>query len=172
VSAVVEYGGKRVRGSDLFSPKDAVAITKQFLKGLKGVENVYTQHQPFLHETLDHLIKGKLKENVYPYLGPSTLRDRPQDIIVFIIGGATYEEALTVYNLNRTTPGVRIVLGGTTVHNTKRWKFAPFNSLHPFHPALHPLPLFPRGSSGFWTAQPKQGELSSSIEVSKQKMKW
>lgn len=35
MSAVVEYGGKRVRGSDLFSPKDAVAITKQFLKGLK-----------------------------------------------------------------------------------------------------------------------------------------
>lgn len=35
VSAVVEYGGKRARGSDLFSPKDAVAITKQFLKGLK-----------------------------------------------------------------------------------------------------------------------------------------
>lgn len=35
VSAIVEYGGKRVRGSDLFSPKDAVAITKQFLKGLK-----------------------------------------------------------------------------------------------------------------------------------------
>ncbi|XP_024907986.1 vacuolar protein sorting-associated protein 45 isoform X3 [Pteropus alecto] len=119
VSAVVEYGGKRVRGSDLFSPKDAVAITKQFLKGLKGIENVYTQHQPFLHETLDHLIKGKLKENLYPYLGPSTLRDRPQDIIVFVIGGATYEEALTVYNLNRATPGVRTVLGGTTVHNTE-----------------------------------------------------
>ncbi|KAK2117628.1 vacuolar protein sorting-associated protein 45 [Saguinus oedipus] len=77
VSAVVEYGGKRVRGSDLFSPKDAVTISKH------------------------------------------TLRDGPQDIIVFVIGGATYEEALTVYNLNRTTPGVRIVLGGTTVHNTK-----------------------------------------------------
>ncbi len=45
---------------------------------------------------------------------------RPQDIIVFIIGGATYEEALTVYNLNRTMPGVRIVLGGTAIHNTKR----------------------------------------------------
>ncbi|KFQ15358.1 Vacuolar protein sorting-associated protein 45, partial [Leptosomus discolor] len=119
VSAVVEYGGKRVRGSELFSPKDAVAITKQFLKGLKGVENVYTQHQPLLHETLDQLIKGKLKDSQYPYLGPNTLRDRPQDIIVFIIGGATYEEALTVYNLNRTNPGVRIVLGGTTIHNTK-----------------------------------------------------
>ncbi|XP_052521332.1 vacuolar protein sorting-associated protein 45 isoform X6 [Tympanuchus pallidicinctus] len=119
VSAVVEYGGKRVRGSDLFSPKDAVAITKQFLKGLKGVENVYTQHQPLLQETLDQLIKGKLKDSQYPYLGPNTLRDRPQDIIVFIIGGATYEEALTVYNLNRTNPGVRVVLGGTTIHNTR-----------------------------------------------------
>lgn len=45
---------------------------------------------------------------------------RPQDIIVFLIGGATFEEALTVYNLNRNTPGVRIVLGGSCVHNTKR----------------------------------------------------
>ncbi|XP_063803245.1 vacuolar protein sorting-associated protein 45 [Pseudophryne corroboree] len=119
VSAVVDFGGKRIRSSDLFSPKDAVAITKQFFKGLKGVENVYTQHQPFLLDTLDQLIKGKLKDSMYPYVGPSTLRDRPQDIIVFIVGGATYEEALTVYNMNRTTPGVRIVLGGTTMHNTK-----------------------------------------------------
>ncbi|KAJ8383380.1 hypothetical protein AAFF_G00220800 [Aldrovandia affinis] len=119
VQSMVEYGGKRVRGSDLVTPTDAVAITKQFFKGLKGVENVYTQHQPLLQETLDQLIKGRLKDSQFPYLGPSTLRDRPQDIIVFIIGGATYEEALTVYNLNRTTPGVRIVLGGTTIHNTK-----------------------------------------------------
>uniref|UniRef100_A0A4W4FWY7 Vacuolar protein sorting-associated protein 45 n=1 Tax=Electrophorus electricus TaxID=8005 RepID=A0A4W4FWY7_ELEEL len=119
VMSVIEYGGKRIRGSDLITPTDAVAITKQFFKGLKGVENVYTQHQPLLHDTLDQLIKGRLKDSQFPYLGPNSLRDRPQDIIVFIIGGATYEEALTVYNLNRTMPGVRIVLGGTTIHNTK-----------------------------------------------------
>ncbi|XP_063173319.1 vacuolar protein sorting-associated protein 45 [Candoia aspera] len=119
VPAIAEYGGKRVQSSDLCGPKDAVAITKQFLKGLKGVENVYTQHQPLLHKTLDQLIKGKLRDHQYPYLGPSSLRDRPQDIIVFIIGGATYEEALAVYSLNRATPGVRIVLGGTTVHSTR-----------------------------------------------------
>ncbi|KAM3858394.1 vacuolar protein sorting-associated protein 45 [Diretmus argenteus] len=119
VHSLVDYGGKRVRGSDLITPTDAVAITKQFFKGLKGVENVYTQHQPLIHDTLDQLIKGRLKDSQFPYLGASTLRDRPQDIIVFLIGGATYEEALTVYNLNRSMPGVRIVLGGTTIHNTK-----------------------------------------------------
>lgn len=119
VSRVVEFGGKRVRGSDLITATDAVAITKQFFKGLKGVENVYTQHQPLLQDTLDQLIKGRLKDSQFPYLGPSSLRDRPQDIIVFMIGGATYEEALTVYNLNRSSPGVRIVLGGSHIHNTK-----------------------------------------------------
>lgn len=119
VHSLVEYGGKRVRGSDLITPTDAVAITKQFFKGLKGVENVYTQHQPLLHDTLDQLIKGRLKDSQFPYLGASSLRDRPQDIIVFLIGGATYEEALTVYNLNRSMPGVRIVLGGSNIHNTK-----------------------------------------------------
>uniref|UniRef100_A0A667YD12 Vacuolar protein sorting-associated protein 45 n=1 Tax=Myripristis murdjan TaxID=586833 RepID=A0A667YD12_9TELE len=119
VHSLVEYGGKRVRGSDLITPTDAVAITKQFFKGLKGVENVYTQHQPLLHDTLDQLIKGRLKDSQFPYLGASSLRDRPQDIIVFVIGGATYEEALSVYNLNRSMPGVRIVLGGSSIHNTR-----------------------------------------------------
>uniref|UniRef100_A0A8C6TWG5 Vacuolar protein sorting-associated protein 45 n=1 Tax=Neogobius melanostomus TaxID=47308 RepID=A0A8C6TWG5_9GOBI len=76
VSRVVDFGGKRVRGSDLITANDAVAITKQFFKGLKGVENVYTQHQPLLHDTLDQLIKGRLKDSQFPYLGPSSLRDR------------------------------------------------------------------------------------------------
>lgn len=51
----------------------------------------------------------------------NSLVSRPQDIIVFMIGGATYEEALTVHTLNRSTPGVRIVLGATSILNLKRW---------------------------------------------------
>lgn len=46
---------------------------------------------------------------------------RPQDIIVFIIGGATFEEARYIAQLNAATPGVRIVLGGTTIHNSTRY---------------------------------------------------
>lgn len=44
VQCVVEYGGKRVRGSDLIAPTDAVAITKQFFKGLKVLSHTHT-HQ-------------------------------------------------------------------------------------------------------------------------------
>ena len=45
---------------------------------------------------------------------------RPQDVIVFIIGGCTYEEALAVHTINKSTPGVRVILGGNTIHNMKR----------------------------------------------------
>ncbi|OXB69853.1 UNVERIFIED_CONTAM: hypothetical protein H355_006386, partial [Colinus virginianus] len=44
---------------------------------------------------------------------------RPQDTVVCVIGGATYKEALTVYNLNCSSPGVRVVLGRTSIHNTR-----------------------------------------------------
>ncbi|VVC99630.1 unnamed protein product [Leptidea sinapis] len=88
--------------------------------GLSGVENIYTQHTPLLKDTLEDLIKGKLRENLYPTVGGEDLSmgRRPQDIIVFIVGGATYEEALCVHQLNQTYTGVKIVLGGTTIHNS------------------------------------------------------
>ena len=47
---------------------------------------------------------------------------RPQDIIVFMVGGTTYQEALAVYELNKANPGVRIILGGSTIHNCERYK--------------------------------------------------
>ncbi|KAI4868915.1 Sec1-like protein [Hypoxylon rubiginosum] len=88
------------------------------IKGLKGVENVYTQHSPHLETTLQNLIKGRLREQQYPFVeGGGTTRDKPQDVIVFIVGGATYEEAKTVAGINASSPGVRVVLGGTAVHN-------------------------------------------------------
>ncbi|KAI2471703.1 Sec1-like protein [Annulohypoxylon bovei var. microspora] len=88
------------------------------IKGLKGVENVYTQHSPHLETTLQNLIKGRLREQQYPFVeGGGTTRDKPQDIIIFVIGGATYEESKTVAGINASSPGIRVVLGGTNVHN-------------------------------------------------------
>lgn len=104
--------------TDLFESAGIFAGAGSRFKGLKGVENVYTQHSPLLETTLQNLIKGKLREQQYPFVeGGGTTRDKPQDVIIFIIGGATYEEARTVATINASTPGVRLVLGGTTVHN-------------------------------------------------------
>lgn len=122
VPALLEYGGSHARQSDLFGHQDAVVqITKRFFKDLRGVENVYTQHKPLLVETLDDLSKGRLKETSYPFLGnnSSSATKRPQDVIVFMIGGATYEEALSVHQINQSsTSGLRVILGGSTVHNS------------------------------------------------------
>jgi vacuolar protein sorting-associated protein 45 len=106
--------------SDILESTGIFSGARDRFKGLKGVENVYTQHSPVLEGTLQSLIKGRLKEQQYPFVegGGGSTRDKPQDIVVFIIGGATYEEAKTVASINAASPGVRIVLGGTTIHNS------------------------------------------------------
>ncbi|KAI8149356.1 Sec1-like protein [Fennellomyces sp. T-0311] len=122
VASVLMYAGSDQRQDDLFSNQTFLSRGRSALKGLKGVENVYTQHTPLLAETLDMLIKARLKETSYPFVGgqPQAARERPQDIIVFMVGGATFEEARYVAQLNASTPGVRVALGGTCVHNSAR----------------------------------------------------
>jgi hypothetical protein len=41
-----------------------------------------------------------------------------------MVGGTTYSEALGLSKLQDSNPGVRIILGGTTVHNSKRFHFS------------------------------------------------
>ena len=105
--------------SDLFESASIFSGARDRFKGLQGVENVYTQHSPRLEATLQNLIKARLKEQQYPFVdGGATTRDKPQDIVVFMIGGATYEEAKMIAQVNASSPGVRVVLGGTTIHNS------------------------------------------------------
>ncbi|KAF1995116.1 Sec1-like protein [Amniculicola lignicola CBS 123094] len=104
---------------DLFQPGSLFGGARDRFKGLKGVENVYTQHSPRLETTLQDLIKGRLSQQLYPFVeGGGTTKDKPQDIIVFMVGGTTYEEAKMVAQVNASSPGVRVVLGGTMVHNS------------------------------------------------------
>uniref|UniRef100_A0A646QDT7 Vacuolar protein sorting-associated protein 45 n=1 Tax=Hemiscolopendra marginata TaxID=943146 RepID=A0A646QDT7_9MYRI len=118
VYALLEFGGAHANQGDLINPQNPVAITKKILKGLKGVENIYTQHTPLLKEIVEDLLKGKLRETTYPYLG-NYLKEKPQEVIIFMIGGTTYEESLIIHQLNKNNPSTRILLGGTHVHNTR-----------------------------------------------------
>ncbi|KAK4056428.1 vacuolar protein sorting-associated protein 45 [Microbotryomycetes sp. JL221] len=142
VYVMLNFAGAEQRQDDLFANENIFSRGKSALKGLKGVENVYTQHTPHLAETIELLVKGRLKETSYPFLeGQSASTPgvpRAQDVIIFIIGGTTYEEAKTVANLNAqfasghgyggsvgpggptsVGAGTRLLLGGTCVHNSK-----------------------------------------------------
>jgi hypothetical protein len=105
---ISQYAGSRQRQENIFGGTSFFARAQSGIKGLKGVENVYTQHTPLIHDTLNNLIKGKLKKTTHPYFDPgdgslpswaanSSMAggddgDRPQNIFVFMVGGTTYEE--------------------------------------------------------------------------------
>ncbi|PUU81309.1 Sec1-like protein [Tuber borchii] len=120
ISNLLHYQSTVKRQEDLFEADSIFSRARSGFKGLKGVENVYTQHTPRLEQTLNNLIKGRLKEATHPFVeAGGTTRDKPQDIIIFMVGGTTYEEAKLIAQVNASTPGVRVVLGGTSVLNSK-----------------------------------------------------
>ncbi|KAG8214562.1 Sec1 family-domain-containing protein [Butyriboletus roseoflavus] len=126
VHVFLNIAGSDQRQDDLFSTESLLAKGRSALKGLQGVENVYTQHTPHLSQTLENLFKGRLKETSYPFhdgAGTNFGLQRPQDIIIFMIGGTTYEEARTIALLNQdsTSTGTRVLLGGTCVHNSSSY---------------------------------------------------
>jgi len=101
------------------------------------VPNVFTQHEPYICSLIDALNKSKLKETEFASktgfhqnerLGDMWQRGaknysnrpseiKPTEIIIFIVGGATFEEAKAVAELNKK--GYNIVLGGTNIINSK-----------------------------------------------------
>ena len=122
LDAMLDYAGENRRASGLFSSGGWLlsSFTKKLSSSINGVENVYTQHQPVLFYTLDAIAKGKLKDSVYPPINASSAaaQSRPSEVIVFIIGGATFEEASKVAEFNSNNPSLRVILGGSCVHNS------------------------------------------------------
>mmetsp|Transcript_11778 Transcript_11778/g.24712 ORF Transcript_11778/g.24712 Transcript_11778/m.24712 type:complete len:580 (-) Transcript_11778:137-1876(-) len=125
VDGVLRIAGAAQRTGDLFGTKTFSARASKMVSSLKGVDNVYTQHQPLLMQTLENLSKGKLREADYPTVGSSASavgsKERPLEVIVFVVGGTTYEEARAVALHNATVAkdgGMKVILGGTCVHNS------------------------------------------------------
>ena len=48
----------------------------------------------------------------------SSKRLSAQDLVIFIVGGATYEEARMIAQLNAANKSQRIILGGTIMLNS------------------------------------------------------
>ncbi|KAI5453637.1 vacuolar protein sorting-associated protein 45 [Naganishia albida] len=143
VYVTLNLAGADQRQDDLFMNESIFSRGKSALKGLKGVENVYTQHTPHLAQTLDLLLKGRLRETSYPFVeGDEYARaQRPQDIIVFMLGGTTYEESRTVALLNQQLAGqARIIIGGSFVHNSKSFLDMLSNAAEHYPPSVYGPP--------------------------------
>eukprot|EP00053_Salpingoeca_punica_P013500 m.122115 g.122115 ORF g.122115 m.122115 type:complete len:553 (+) comp16218_c0_seq1:187-1845(+) len=119
VSAMRRYAGAGCasRCKELFGERTAVGRLKRLVGGVKGVENIYTQHAPVLSTILDQMSKGKLPEAVFPFVNDQGGPERFQDVIVFFVGGCTYEESRAVELFNQANPGMRVLLGGTSIQN-------------------------------------------------------
>jgi len=104
-------------------------IKKNLNVGVAGVENVYTRHVPLMAKVLDAAFKGTLNEAHYPVLGRAGSdadgkagkgggAPPPTKVVVWIMGGTTYEESAHVANFNNSDSGLSVVLGGSCVHNS------------------------------------------------------
>jgi len=117
--------GSHVRSGDLFQNKSFLAQAKSTItRGLKDVENVYTQQKSLVSSIADSLMKGKLKETSYPIVKENTYsppsREGVPRAIIFIVGGATFEETRDINEINKSLDGGRsIILGGTTILNSR-----------------------------------------------------
>lgn len=125
VDQLVRYAGSHVRTGDLFQNKSFLAQARSTItRGLRDVENVYTQHKSLIASIADQLMKGKLDEAAYPTIDSArhspSARDAVPQAVIFFVGGATLEEARDINELNKTLGGNRsIILGGTTIHNSR-----------------------------------------------------
>lgn len=121
VQFLLKQAGTDKRTGDLYGNRDLLNIARNMARGLKGVENVYTQHQPLVFQIMESITKGRLRDVDYPFVGNHFQQARPQEVVIFIIGGTTFEESRSVALQNATNSGIRFILGGSTVLNSKRF---------------------------------------------------
>jgi vacuolar protein sorting-associated protein 45 len=118
VDVLLRYAGSAARSPGLYGKRDAFSkFSKSLMTNIQGVSNVYSQHVPLLMETIKQAFKGTLKNDSY-----STVEgggELPKEIFIYMVGGVTYEEARAVAEFNeQNTAGQRVILGGSTVHNS------------------------------------------------------
>ena len=166
VDDLLRYAGAGVRTCDLYG-KEALGHGGAFLSkltsiarsagmgggdGMDAVMPQLTRHKPLVVDILDQLARGRLRKDAaggnardaFPYVhgteptpGPGGSAPRFSTVVVFVVGGVTYEEASSVAAINSgalvigggSTSGsagspasagapFRVILGGTSVHNS------------------------------------------------------
>ncbi|EGR30199.1 vacuolar sorting protein, putative [Ichthyophthirius multifiliis] len=118
INHALDYAGKQHRSGDLFSTKNTINKYLNKIKNvMKDVPNVFTQHKPYIINIINQILENQMKENEFATTDLNFFREQPKEIIVFILGGATYEEAREIAMLHKEK-SINALIGGTFVHNS------------------------------------------------------
>ncbi|ORC93166.1 putative vacuolar protein sorting-associated protein [Trypanosoma theileri] len=112
IDRVLEYGGADKRMHELFRSSTGhmlKVVAKAVGQFGKDVQNVLTQHVPLMRKLINRVYNGTLSEQNYPVqevsnspIPTSTVPTiRAKDIIVVMVGGVTYSEAMLLYQINQ-----------------------------------------------------------------------
>jgi vacuolar protein sorting-associated protein 45 len=126
ISGLRDYAGARRRSGDVFSNRSFFALASNTVRrGIGGVENVYTQHEPLLAYTLDDLLRGRLKMSAFPaahgadsQMGDSLLGDAMDHVPVNANGASGKATAPSLF-LRPPREVVVIIAGGATFEESK-----------------------------------------------------
>ncbi|KAL4473621.1 hypothetical protein ABPG74_022485 [Tetrahymena malaccensis] len=119
VNYAIEYAGKAKRSGDIFNTKNlGIRLLNNLKSAVKDVPNLFAQHKPYIMNIINQIGEGTLKESEFTTTDLHSFREKPNEIIIFIVGGATYEEAQHIGSMNRDKY-TNILLGGTYIHNSQ-----------------------------------------------------
>jgi hypothetical protein len=122
IDRVAEIAGKDYRKHEVFkgSSNTFKAVVTTIAQFGNQVKNVFTQHEPLLKKLILRAYNGLLSEKDYPIQKVPGQADgdgamQAKDIVIVMVGGATYSEAMLVHQLNSGTVENRVDRGGDTI---------------------------------------------------------
>ena len=126
LDCMLRRGGENARTSDLFGTKTIAARMRTSVSALKGAENVYTRHVPLVRSLVAQCVNGKLPASEYSPTWDGFTPEcskKPAEIIVFIVGGATYAEARAVakFNASKESNNIKVTIGGYSMLHQSRF---------------------------------------------------
>jgi len=127
VDRLLAYNGSHSRTWPLFGDADSNALSlknvvKSIQSNVRGVDNIYTQHRSLMYEMVPLLMAGELKTSHFPFVEAGNPRTIYRRIIVYMVGGVTYEEYTSIESL-LASPRFRhqftAIVGGSCIHNSR-----------------------------------------------------
>ncbi|CAG9482417.1 vacuolar protein sorting-associated protein 45, putative [Plasmodium vivax] len=123
IDALLMYASEEARNNQLFKEQTFLDFAKTTItRTIKGTSNVFTLHKSYIYYLIEDLMKAKLDSHTYTTTNllniEPNVNKRVNSMIVFFIGGATYEEYRDLQYLSKRY-NISFLLGATQLHNSQ-----------------------------------------------------